>query len=102
MHRLGSLKVRRPIVRLCLAFVAASLAAAGATIGGALVVGGELGLVALAALLGVWAKWRFDPRRLPVLPIVPFVVVASLIQGQVRAGRIMRRRGRVSSRRREE
>ena len=90
VHRLGPIRVRRPIVRLCLAFVVASLAAAVATLAGALVVGGELALVALATLLGVWAKWRFDPRRLPVLPVVPIVLVFSLIGGHRRARRIMR------------
>ena len=83
--------MRRPIVRLCLAFVMATLAAATATLAGALVVCGEIGVVALAALAGIWAKWRFDPRRLPVLALVPFVLVFSLIQGQRRAWRIMRR-----------
>jgi hypothetical protein len=94
VHHLGPLRIRRPIVRLCLAFVAASLAAAAAMIMGALVVGGGLTLVALLALAGVWAKWGFDVRRLPVVPLVPIVVVASLIQGQIRARRIMRRRTR--------
>jgi GT2 family glycosyltransferase len=91
VHWLGPIRVRRPIVRLCLAFVVALLGAATATLLGALVVGGELALVALVALAGVWAKWRFDPRRLPVLPVVPFVIVFSLIQGHRRAERIMRR-----------
>jgi glycosyltransferase involved in cell wall biosynthesis len=91
VHRLGPLRIRRPIVRMCLAFVVAILAAAVATLCGALVVGGELGLVALAALSVIWAKWQFDPRRLPILPIVPFMVVFSLIQGHRRAEHIMRR-----------
>jgi len=92
VHALGPLRVRRPIVRACLAFVVALAAAAVATAFGALVVGGLLAIVAVTALLVVWAKWRFDPRRLPVLPLVPFVLVASLLAGHRRAARLMARR----------
>ncbi len=92
VHRLGPFRVRRPIVRLCLAFVVASIVAAFAVLAGATVVGGGLAVVAAVALLGLWAKWRFDPRRLPVLPLVPFVLVISLVQGRGRVLRIMRRR----------
>ena len=92
VHRLGPLRVRRPIVRVSLAFVVATLAAVVATLSGALVLGAQLAIVALAALLVIWAKWRFDPRRLPVLPVVAVTVVVSLIQGQRRAARIMRQR----------
>ena len=91
VHRLGPLRLRRPIVRMCMAFVMAITAAAVATLFDALLLGGELGLVALAALMVIWAKWRFDPRRLPVLPVVPFMVVWSLLEGQQRAHRIMAR-----------
>ena len=45
-------------------------------------------VVAALALAGVWAKWRFDPRRLPVLPFVPFVLAISLIEGHLRASRL--------------
>ena len=55
--------------------------------------GGELALVALLTLAMIWAKWRFDPRRLVVLPLVPIMLVVSLIQGRRRADRIMRRAG---------
>jgi len=90
VHALGALRVRRPIVRACFAFVVALVAAAVATLAGSLVVGGGLALVAAGALLTVWAKWRFDPRRLPVLPIVPFVLVAALLRGRRRAQRLLR------------
>ena len=91
VHRLGPLRVRRPIVRMCMAFVMAIIAAAVATLFGALAVGGELALIAVAALMVIWAKWRFDPRRLPILPVVPFMLVWSLLEGQARAARIMAR-----------
>jgi len=60
----------------------------------AFVLGGELGLVALLTLAMIWAKWRFDPRRLAVLPLVPIMLVVSLVQGRRRADRIMRRAAR--------
>jgi GDP-L-fucose synthase len=80
VHRLGPFRVRRPIVRFCLACVAALLAAAIASLAGAPWVAVPLLVVAALALAGVWAKWRFDPRRLPVLPVVPFVLAISLLQ----------------------
>ena len=48
-------------------------------------------VVAALALAAVWAKWRFDPRRLPVLPFVPFVLAISLIEGHIRAARLRHR-----------
>ncbi len=92
VHTLGPITIRRPIVRACVSFVVAVIAAAIASALGSLVLGAELAVVALAALLVVWAKWRFDPRRLLVVPVVPFLLVAALIQGTVRARRIMRRK----------
>jgi len=85
VHRLGPLVIRRPFVRACFAYV---LALVSAVIALAL---REPGLAALFALfaaiffLPVWAKWGFNPLRLPVLLIVPFVLVYSLIRGMLRA-----------------
>ena len=93
VHAIGPLRIRRPVVRACVSFVVALIAAAVATAAGALVLGAQLAFVALAALIVVGAKWRFDPRRLAVLPLVPFVLVAALIHGAWRARRIMRRGG---------
>jgi hypothetical protein len=42
--------------------------------------------VALLAFLPVWAKWRFDPLRLPVILAVPFVLVFELLRGVAVAG----------------
>lgn len=91
VHTLGPITIRRPIVRACVSFVVALVAAAIASAFGSLVLGAELAVVALAALLVVWAKWRFDPRRLIVVPLVPFVLVGALIQGAARTRRIMAR-----------
>lgn len=83
--RLGPFLLRRPLVRACGAY-ALALAAAGAS---ALL--GEAGLawlwvwIAALSLLPVWAKWRFEPRRLPLVPLVPFVLLHALWRGRLRA-----------------
>jgi glycosyltransferase involved in cell wall biosynthesis len=90
VHRLGPLTVRRPIVR------ASEAAALFTTLTLVSVAVGQrpvaLWLAAMAALAYavVWAKWRFDPRRLPVLLLVPFVMVWALGVGRRRAARLMR------------
>jgi glycosyltransferase involved in cell wall biosynthesis len=85
----GPLRLRRPFVRACALYVAGlALMLAGALMHrSALTIAGAL--AAAAGLLVVWAKWRFDPRRLPVAPIVPFVLLYSLAQGVRRAAKIM-------------
>lgn len=88
--RIGPFVVRRPFVRTCLA----ALLAIGAATGTALL--GDMGLavawlgVVALAFLALWAKWRFHPLRLPILPLVPFVLVAALARGRSRARRITR------------
>ena len=88
--RLGPFLIRRPFVRVCWA----ALLALGAAAGSALL--REEGLaafwlfVAALALVALWAKWRFHPLRLPVLPLVPFVLVAALAFGKARASRLNR------------
>jgi hypothetical protein len=85
---LGAVRLRRPFVRACvlyllgLALVVAALAARAAPI---VATGTAL---ALTMALAIWAKWRFDPRRLPLVPVVPFVLLASLARGERRAARI--------------
>jgi glycosyltransferase involved in cell wall biosynthesis len=85
VHRWGPLAIRRPFVRACFAYVLALLSA-----GIALLIR-EPGLAALFTLIAaifflpIWAKWRFNPLRLPVLVLVPFVLVDSLIRGLRRA-----------------
>ena len=85
--RLGPFRMRRPFVRACAGFLVAAVSAL------ALLLSGESGLAswfaALAAvlLLVIWAKWRFDPRRILVLPAVPIVLVAALVRGRRSAAR---------------
>ncbi len=88
VHRLGPFRVRRPIVRAAWVCV---MAAYGALIASAFS-RGALALaflvVASAAFLPIWAKWRFSPLRLPVALLVPFALVAALVKGwfRVRTG----------------
>ncbi|HET9250827.1 MAG TPA: glycosyltransferase [Candidatus Eisenbacteria bacterium] len=81
VHRLGPFTVRRPFVRACSAVVIASLAAGIALATGEPGLASLMGAVALAAFLPVWAKWRFDPIRLPVILAVPFVLITELLRG---------------------
>ncbi len=93
VFHLGRLRIRRPIVAACAAVVACVLAA---LVLAALGRGGAARLVlALAVLLliPIWAKWSFDPRRLPLVPLVPFVLVLAVLRGLPRA-----RRWRLSTR----
>ncbi len=84
--RLGPLRLRRAVLRASFAYII-SLAAAGVAI-----LMGERGLAVLLLALGglmllpVWAKWRFHPSRLPVVPLVPFVLAASYLRGVRRHG----------------
>ena len=88
--RLGPFVIRRPFVRTCWAALLALGAAAGtALLGDEGLAVAWLGVVALA-FVALWAKWRFHPLRLPVLPLVPFVLIAALARGRRRAARLMR------------
>jgi GT2 family glycosyltransferase len=81
VHRLGPFTFRRPFVRACVAVVTACLGAVLALVLGEPGLSSLLGIVALAAFLPVWAKWRFDPLRLPAILAVPFVLVWELLRG---------------------
>lgn len=90
VHRLGPLAVRRPIVRACelaATFTALALVTLAA---GLQTVALGLGAVAALGFATVWAKWRFDPRRLPVVLLVPFVMVWALGAGRRRSARLRR------------
>lgn len=85
VHRLGPLRVRRPFVRACVTYL---LALAGAAVSAAFAQRGmaiAFLVLAAAAFVPIWAKWRFDPLRLPVLLLVPVVLVAALVRGWLRA-----------------
>jgi hypothetical protein len=86
---LGPLRFRRPFVRACLLFVLGLAVMAGGMIADAAPIWVTGTIVSAAALLAVWAKWRFSPARLLVVPLVPFVLLASLAEGERRAARIV-------------
>jgi len=88
-HRIGPLRIRRPVVRASFACVIATLAAGAAALAGSPRAAWMLFAVALAALLPVWAKWRFEAARLPVVALVPFVLVAAWVRGWLRARRMV-------------
>ena len=81
VHRIGPFRLRRPIVRAAWVCVAATY---GALFTGAIGRGDlarPLLIVAGAAFLPIWAKWRFAPLRLPVLVLVPFALTGALMRG---------------------
>jgi GT2 family glycosyltransferase len=86
VHRLGPITIRRPFVRASFAVVFASVAAGIALVLGEPGLASLLGVVALAAFVPVWGKWRFDPLRLPVILAVPFVLVFELLRGYAAGG----------------
>jgi len=77
----GPFRVRRPIVRACVVYVGASAGALYAWLVNAPDVALALLVLAVVALLPVWAKWRFHPLRLPAIALVPFVLVAAYLRG---------------------
>jgi len=93
---LGPLRFRRPFVRACLLFVLGLGVAIVGLVARAAPVTTTGAVTAAAALLVLWAKWRFDPRRLPLVPVVPFVLLAALAAGEGRAATVVARGGKKS------
>lgn len=88
IHRVGPFTVRRPIVRASYVFAGALFAAAVAGLAGWRLAALAALAVAGLAFLPIWAKWRFDPVRLPVYLLVPFALVAALARGRARVRRL--------------
>jgi hypothetical protein len=92
VHAVGPVRIRRPLVRAAWLYVAAlAFSVIGAATHGPWTLGA--GILAALCLVPFWAKWRFHPARLPVLPFVPLVVVYSLEAGRSRIGRATSGRG---------
>ena len=89
-HRVGPLRVRRPIVRACVGVVMALLLAAALVVAGRGPQAVPLLAIAAALELVVWSKWRFHPLRLLPALLVPFAMTIALLRGQARAARIAR------------
>jgi glycosyltransferase involved in cell wall biosynthesis len=85
--RLGPLRMRRPFVRACAGFLVAAVSALVLVLMGEGDLASWFAALAAVLLLVIWAKWRFDPRRILVLPAVPIVLVAALVRGRRRAAR---------------
>jgi len=85
-HRLGPFTIRRPIVRASFLYVLALLLAAATWAAGLAGTAAWFAGFALLMLLIVWAKWRFDPLRLPVCVLLPFVLTRAVLRGYARRG----------------
>ncbi len=91
VHRMGPFTIRRPIVRAASACVLALAAAIAAWfLDAPSLVVPFLALAGLA-FLPIWAKWRFDLLRLPVILLVPLALVVALARGRMRASAASRR-----------
>jgi hypothetical protein len=86
--QMGPVRVRRPFVRACILYLLGLVIVVAGLLSGVVAVTIAGMALAVASLLIVWAKWRFDPRRSPIVPLVPFILVSSLIGGQRRARRL--------------
>lgn len=84
VHRLGPWRIRRPVVRAAWIFVVAAYGAFFAAALGRRPLALGFLMLAAVAFIPIWAKWRFHPLRLPVVLLVPFGLVASLIRGWFR------------------
>lgn len=84
VHRMGPFTIRRPIVRAASACVLALVAALAAWAFHAPSLVPPFLVLALLAFLPIWAKWRFDLLRLPVVLLVPVTLVAALLRGRMR------------------
>jgi hypothetical protein len=98
VHRIGPLRVRRPVVRASLLGAVTTAVAMMAWARGAKPAAATFAALAVLSLLPLWAKWRFDPRRLPLVPFVPFVLAIALVRGHLRVARLRRAGGLASDR----
>ena len=85
---LGPLRFRRLFVRACVGHVVTVVGAIAALMAGDLAIAAWFAFFGAILLLVLWAKWRFAPARLPVLPLVPWVLLGSTIRGYRRAGEV--------------
>jgi glycosyltransferase involved in cell wall biosynthesis len=84
VHRIGPFTVRRLFVRACFGYALALAAAAVAVLAGESGLAVMFGAVAAGAFLAIWAKWRFDLPRFPVIALAPFVLIWSYARGRFR------------------
>jgi len=84
VHRLGPFLLRRPFARACAAYVFALVSAGIAWLSNEPGLAALFTVIAAISFLPVWAKWGFNPLRLPVLLLVPFVLVFYSVRGSWR------------------
>jgi hypothetical protein len=85
VHRIGPFAFRRLFVRACFAFLLAIVAALTAALVGEGGLAAAFVFIATFAFISIWAKWGFNPLRLPVCLCVPFVLVFAYARGIRRA-----------------
>lgn len=83
--RLGPFRLRRPFVRACAGYLVALLAAGSAAVIGEPGVAAWFAGMAIVMALAIWAKWGFDPLKLPAVLVVPPILLYSLARGRARA-----------------
>jgi glycosyltransferase involved in cell wall biosynthesis len=83
--RIGPFAFRRLFVRACFAFLLAIFAALTAAFVGEGGLAAAFVFIATLAFISIWAKWGFNPLRLPVCLCVPFVLVFAYARGIRRA-----------------
>jgi glycosyltransferase involved in cell wall biosynthesis len=85
VHRVGPFAFRRLFVRACFGFLLAFAAALVAALVGEPGLSAAFVFIATLAFLVIWAKWGFNPLRIPVCLCVPFVLVLAYVRGFRRA-----------------
>lgn len=83
--RIGPFSFRRLFVRACFAFLMAIVAALTAALVGESGLAAAFVFIATFAFISIWAKWGFNPLRIPVCFCVPFVLVFAYARGFGRA-----------------
>ena len=84
VHRLGPFTLRRLFLRACVAYTLSLFAAGVAAMAGESGLAVILAAIAAASFALVWAKWRFDIVRLPVIAVTPFALIGAYLRGRFR------------------
>ncbi|HEU4726096.1 MAG TPA: glycosyltransferase [Candidatus Eisenbacteria bacterium] len=82
--RAGPFRIRRPFVRASAGYVLALLSVGAAAAIGEMGVASWFAALAALMVLLLWSKWRFDPRKLPAVLVVPPILLAALARGRMR------------------
>jgi glycosyltransferase involved in cell wall biosynthesis len=80
----GRICIRRPFVRASQAYIVFGCLGISSLLIGSTWAASGFAIAALMSCFALWAKWRFSLRKLPLLPITPIILVASLCAGAAR------------------